>query len=364
MLANIGDYIAPYGLWFFFCVVVPLSIVWALLVAPSLRAIRRWRNRRRKTDPALWALEAFNISLDSDQAAAVGITAESDVLIAARAGSGKTRVLTTRALWLQDVCGVEPSELLLVAFNRSAAKEMTDRLTSLVGGNVPHIMTFHALGWSVNPAGSLIADNRAENQYFQTAEIAALSSRVNRTQTLALVIRNLASSERVLPAARELRLAPFSGDWYAIDNGLLNIGAEDAKAHLWGDRRPTFVLAGENVTIDGQRVKSHGERVISNALFLNAVGYKYEETIDWDGSSYRPDFTISTGDASGVAIEYFGLLSDPAYRRQAEEKRRFWREKPGWTLIERTPGDLMRDGRSTFIAYLLEELHALGVEHR
>jgi DNA helicase-4 len=402
MFAHLGDDLAAYGGWFLFVVVVPalilynlivaplsrairrrkdrrrrkVRILYNLIVAPLSRAIRRWKDRRRRkvrtdfpTDPQLpdprqWALESFGISLDSDQATAVGLEENCDALIAARAGSGKTRVLTTRALWLQDVCGVAPSELLLVAFNRDAAGEVKDRLESLVGGNVPHVMTFHALGNAVYRPERLIADSRAENQYLQTAEVAALSSRVDRSQIMSSVVRDLASSGRLLSTARKLRLAPFSGDWYAIENGLLDVGGEDEKADLHGDRRPRIVLEGEDVTIDGERVKSHGERVISNILFLNAVEYEYERKFDWDGSPYNPDFAISTGEDSGVAIEYFGRMSDPEYRRQAEEKRRYWSDKPEWTLIERTPGDLMSRGETAFTTHLLEELDGLGVAHR
>ncbi len=379
MYEDLGFYLAMAWLVLVLFVLIPIFIVYPRVVRPLVRVVRRWRDRRRKPvhsvepvgpvapqypDPVSWALKEFKISLDAEQAGAVGLDENCDALIAARAGSGKTRVLTTRALWLQDVCGVAPSELLLVAFNRDAAAEVKDRLESLVGDNPPNVMTFHALGWAVNPADSLISDNRSENQYLQTAEVAARSSRVDHSQIMSSVVRNLASSGRLLSTARKLRLAPFSGDWYAIENGLLDVGGEDEKADLHGDRRPRIVLEGENVTIDGERVKSHGERVISNVLFLNAVEYEYERMFDWDGSPYNPDFAISTGEDSGVAIEYFGRMSDPEYRRQAEEKRRYWRDRPEWTLIERTPGDLMSRGETAFATHLLEELDGLGIAHR
>ena len=77
--------------------------------------------------------------------------------VIARAGSGKTSTLVNRAIFLQKQCGVHPSEILLLVFNRKAAQEITDRLKKYLPNDMPHVMTFHALAYAiVHPTEKLL----------------------------------------------------------------------------------------------------------------------------------------------------------------------------------------------------------------
>ena len=85
-------------------------------------------------------------NLNPEQRSAVTLPPE-HALILAGAGSGKTRVLTTRIAWLLQTGQVSPGGILAVTFTNKAAKEMMTRLTAMLPLNVRGmwIGTFHGL---------------------------------------------------------------------------------------------------------------------------------------------------------------------------------------------------------------------------
>jgi DNA helicase II / ATP-dependent DNA helicase PcrA len=85
-------------------------------------------------------------NLNAEQLAAVTLP-ETHALILAGAGSGKTRVLTTRIAWLLQNGYVSPGGLMAVTFTNKAAKEMMLRLGAMLPVNVRGmwIGTFHGL---------------------------------------------------------------------------------------------------------------------------------------------------------------------------------------------------------------------------
>src|SRR3569833_2552716 len=85
-------------------------------------------------------------NLNPEQLAAVTLPNQS-ALILAGAGSGKTRVLTTRIAWLVQTGQVSPAGILAVTFTNKAAKEMMTRLSAMLPINTRGmwIGTFHGL---------------------------------------------------------------------------------------------------------------------------------------------------------------------------------------------------------------------------
>src|SRR5918994_5267431 len=88
----------------------------------------------------------FLAGLNEPQLEAVTLPAQS-ALILAGAGSGKTRVLTTRVAWLIQTGQVSPHGLLAVTFTNKAAKEMLARISAMLPINTRGMWvgTFHGL---------------------------------------------------------------------------------------------------------------------------------------------------------------------------------------------------------------------------
>jgi DNA helicase-2/ATP-dependent DNA helicase PcrA len=85
--------------------------------------------------------------LNEEQRKAV-IHEDGPLLVLAGAGTGKTRVLTTRIAHLLITGRSRPSQILAVTFTNKAAREMLDRVASLIGGAADGMWlgTFHAIG--------------------------------------------------------------------------------------------------------------------------------------------------------------------------------------------------------------------------
>ena len=104
-------------------------------------------------------------NLNTEQREAVQ-TVEGPLLVLAGAGSGKTKLLTSRIAYLIKDCCVRPRNILAVTFTNKAAKEMKERLGNILGENVVKYMwvgTFHGI------CGRILREN-IENYSFQSGK--------------------------------------------------------------------------------------------------------------------------------------------------------------------------------------------------
>ena len=275
---------------------------------------------------------------DFEQAAAIGAI-EGHIQVVARAGSGKTSTLVNRALFLQKHCGIAPSEMLLLAFNRKAAEEIQERLTSQLQSSIPHVMTFHALAYAlVHPEENILFNEPDGEQ--------------SKSHALQDVIDGYLHNPDCYEEIRVLMMAHFREDWERIVLG----GYDRSPEEMLRYRRS---LSREG--LDGTYLKSFGEKAIADFLFEHDIKYRYERNFWWNGINYRPDFTIENNQGKRIVIEYFGLEGDPDYDAMSERKRNYWQNNPEWHLLEFSPRELKSSGVEGFRALLKQSLKDLGI---
>ena len=89
-------------------------------------------------------------SLNDRQKEAV-VNTDGPMLILAGAGSGKTKVLTTKVSYLIEEKNIDPNNILAITFTNKAAKEMKERIFKLEGNSAFYIQisTFHSFGLKI-----------------------------------------------------------------------------------------------------------------------------------------------------------------------------------------------------------------------
>ncbi len=293
-----------------------------------------------------WAGKNSLLPLDDDQARAIGECA-GDIQLIARAGSGKTKTVVNRAIFLQKHCRVSPDQILILAFNTAAAKEIRKRFKEFEEKppyikNPPYILTFHAFAYSiVRPREELLLNDQKEKQF-------KLDNVFNKFLFERLKDRHFEKQ------IKELMLEHFKKDWIKIIEG------------RYGKKMLEFINYHRFLkqrSFKGHTVRSEGEKIIANFFFENDISYYYEYPFDWNGRPYRPDFVIFTKkESKSIVIEYFGMTGQAGYDAQSEEKRKYWdRRKKDFIFLEYSEEDKNKNGVNGFKKKLEEDLKNSGV---
>mgnify|MGYP002761826032 FL=1 len=320
--------------------------------------------KSRKCDALLSDIDGK--SLDRQQRIVV-LSDEPRTLVLAGAGSGKTLTIAGKVKYLCQECGVPPEDILLIAFTKKSAEEMTERIAGKL--DIPvQATTFHKLGLDIITAAEgkrpEVQDNLTDfvRNYFEN-EIASHPDLVKQLiEFFAYYLHIPADMEKFdsLGAAYEyeksvdfetLRSKYDQAQW-------VNQASDDRKEQ----RR----------TLKDERVKSLEEVSIANFLFLNGVNYEYErlypfESDDPTRKAYRPDFYLPDYD---LYLEHFGISKDghlPWLTKIEEQKylddmawKRETHKSHGTKLLE-TYSYLSSEGK--LLDYLDSLLRKNGVEY-
>ncbi|MCQ1852399.1 ATP-dependent helicase [Neorhizobium galegae] len=114
-------------------------------------------------------------------------TLNGPVLVLAGAGTGKTRVLTTRIAHILATGSAYPSQILAVTFTNKAAREMKERVGVLVGGAVegmPWMGTFHSIGVKLLRRHAELAGLRSDFTILDTDDVVRLIKQLIQAEGL------------------------------------------------------------------------------------------------------------------------------------------------------------------------------------
>lgn len=269
------------------------------------------------------------------------------VLVKARAGSGKTTVIACKVSWLIEKEKVDPNQILVLAFNRKAAEEIGDRIRKRCP-KFHNARTFHSLAYQlVRPSQNPLFDDKGDPSVKKQSQF--VQDLLRRIWNPLFRLKLYAFFRRELQEIETWRAHLSKSDYYLYRRNLAEI------------------------SLNGEKVKSTGEKYIADFLFEHGIRYHYEWFWRWGQRLYRPDFTIpSQGRYRYYVIEHWGIdetkaPSDPEeraeweeYRQQMQEKRKFWRDKKDVCFLETSVQDL-RGGREAFEKILHQRLEKAGI---
>jgi DNA helicase-4 len=211
---------------------------------------------------------------------------EDATLVLAGAGSGKTSVITTKAAYLVKAGIRRPEEILLLAFAKNAAKEMSERVEARSGVPI-EARTFHAIAYDiigiVEGSKPALADHATDDTAFTNLIKQILKDLVHRLTEVSKAIIQWFAHFLVEPKTE--------WDFKTKHEFYTHMESQDLR------------------TLQGEKVKSYEELQIANWLYENGVGYEYEPVYEHKVSDvgrrdYQPDFRLTE---SGIYIEHFGV---------------------------------------------------------
>lgn len=129
---------------------------------------------------------SYLAGLNPEQQLAVETT-EGPVLVLAGAGTGKTRVLTTRMAHIIRQGLAYPSQILAVTFTNKAAREMRERVGVLLGDSVegmPWLGTFHSIGVKLLRRHAELAHLRSDFTILDTDDVIRLIKQLIQAEGL------------------------------------------------------------------------------------------------------------------------------------------------------------------------------------
>ena len=264
-------------------------------------------------------------------------TLDGPVLVLAGAGTGKTRVLTTRIAHILNLGRAHPSQILAVTFTNKAAREMKERVGQMVGQIVegmPWLGTFHSIGVKIlrrhaelvglkNNFTILDVDDQIR-VIKQILEAEKLDEKRWPARVLAMLIdgwKNRGLTPEQVPSGEAASFANGKGKklYIAYQERLKTLNAADFGDLLAGEhpavpaeRRCAALVSGAVQVHPGRRVPGHQRRAVSVAEAAGADDARAVTTAAASPSPQRGEVRASDSEPGEEArIELTGRAPGP-----------------------------------------------------
>ena len=156
-------------------------------------------------------------NLNEQQLKAV-TTTEGPLLVIAGAGSGKTKVLTTRIAYLIEELGVAPQNILAITFTNKAAKEMKERVVNLLGPIAYQIQisTFHSFGLYIVRENYELLGYKKEFTILDSDDSLLIIKRILKDMNLDVKVYNPRAIRNKISSAKNEMMQPEDLEKFSI----------------------------------------------------------------------------------------------------------------------------------------------------
>ena len=303
-------------------------------------------------------------NLNDKQREAV-VSEDKRLLVLAGAGSGKTKTLLQKLVYLIEKKNVSPSSILAITFTKNATNEMIDRLivSADTGGEYEKMLfdkrkskaekdreryvqqkkykwidgltvkTFHSFCYS-------ILRNYGVNEFDNKFRIIGADKRDEADE----LSRNVAP-ETVFEVVHKLLIDACDDTAYLLRLKRYILDYLIDKIHLKQTDSRYLPKEGKYFTsLDGTKVRSKSEQYIADWLFRHSIQYEYEPLLNVKDFPFRPDFYIP---AANLYIEHVSSKSFSMVNKEEQIQK-------GNLLLVKTFESMTKD--SSYFSHTLDSI--------
>lgn len=257
------------------------------------------------------------------------------ILVLAGAGSGKTKTLLQKIIYLIEEKGVSPSNILAITFTKNAANEMIDRLIMSADDSQAYekllfdkktsriekdnarylwkkkykwiegltVKTFHSFCYKT-------LRDYGVNEFDNKFRIIGDEKRDEEDE----MSRNVAP-ETVFEVVHKLLIQACASNDYLLKLKRFILDYNVDKIHVDHDWNTTAKDGKFFTTLNGTKVRSKSEQFIADWLYRHSIPYEYEPRLNVKDFYFRPDFYIPD---ANLYLEHVSEKSHPTEDKEQQ----------------------------------------------